>query len=125
MTSQFNHKLPIWSSSTKFGTVYLNGDYNNEIEPGLLPSRLKTLVLGAFDKPLEPGVLPAGLTEIWSLVLLTTELKKGTLPSGLTSLRLGDGFEHKLEVGVLPPQLELLLLYRYDWDLEVGLRLWC
>ncbi|GAM22417.1 hypothetical protein SAMD00019534_055920, partial [Acytostelium subglobosum LB1] len=88
--------------------------FNQQIEPGTLPSSITRLYLGiSFNQPITPNSLPQSLTKLefgWSY---DQEFKVGSLPSSLKKLLMDVKYNQTFGVGVLPAKLKVLKLGLY------------
>jgi len=82
-----------------------------QLDKGILPSTLQTLVSTYYDLPLLPGVLPENLTSL-TLITFDQQLDVGVLPHSLIHLSLSQ-FQQVLKPHVLPTRLKTLALYSF------------
>jgi hypothetical protein len=87
------------------------------LEKGILPINLTYLHFGYnfgydFDEPLEVGILPGKLKKL-IFDRYNHPLKPNVLPKSLTYLDLSYYFNQSLGAGMLPEKLEYLKVYRY------------
>jgi len=81
------------------------------INRGMLPAGLKTLFHQNFNQPIEPGLLPDSLKTL-VLERIVGRLKHGSLPSNLTRLEISN-YNHVLQPGILPETLQQLSIGEY------------
>ncbi|GAM23709.1 hypothetical protein SAMD00019534_068840, partial [Acytostelium subglobosum LB1] len=80
---------------------------NDPIQPGTLPSSLKTLNIGPYMHRIKQGILPSALTSL-TFIGCNKEFQPGVLPSSITALDLGHSYAHSLTAKELPSSLTSL-----------------
>ena len=71
--------------------------YEKKLEPGSLPSSLKSLRFGGYNHPLVPGVFPATLEKLVLEQNFNHDIRPGSLPDSLKTISLGRNFKKSAE----------------------------
>jgi hypothetical protein len=84
--------------------------YNHRFKPGVLPPRLKTLIMqcASIYQPFEPGSLPSSLEELIFDGSAVQHISPGILPSKLRELKCN--FHNVSELSSLPATLKKLTM---------------
>ena len=89
--------------------LYLNDNYNQSIEKGILPVGLKKLVFGScYNQKIENDVLPPTLKYLEFDDDYDTDIDANVLPKKLKTLIFGLSFNKLIVPGVLPPSIKFL-----------------
>ncbi|KYQ90671.1 hypothetical protein DLAC_09307 [Tieghemostelium lacteum] len=86
------------------------------------PSHLVKLYLGSFDHGFPENILPKSLKNLSLPGLCVTPLSQISMPDSITSLRLGDNYNHPIDI--LPKSLVVLILgnkFTYEQSLMQSL----
>ncbi|KAF2071033.1 hypothetical protein CYY_007654 [Polysphondylium violaceum] len=90
-------------------------NFNQQLDKGMLPVTLETLILDSYNSPLLPDVLPTRLKYL-HLNMFDHQLDVGVLPHSLLGLKL-QSFTQELKPFVLPPFLQDLCLEVYTGNI--------
>ncbi len=75
----------------------------------VLPSNLKKLVFGKFDRIIKKGNLQNTLTHLELSPVFNQKLEPGIIPENVEYLSMGDCFNQIIEVGVIPKKVKTLI----------------
>jgi hypothetical protein len=101
--------------------LYLENNFNQPIEPGFFPNRLKYLKFSNhFNQSIKPNVLPDGLKTLHFGGYFNQIIEPGVLPESLEILVLGEKFNQPIEPGILPNGLKYFFLgYNFNYPLNL------